>query len=169
MIKGIFYKILFTPFALSSRKIQGHTIWLFSLLLPLRTGRTEIKCAGTFVLAYAGVLRHLRWCRQNSHVICSEKDDGSLPACGGNTLYRLIYSGVLQNVQVYLFRWLFWSTPSALKNAKSSPPQMLWICYGGLDLAVPFTPSTQTGRTEIKCARKICAGVLRSTPSSEVV
>ena len=47
-------------------------IKLFPLLLPLRTGRTEIKCAGTSVLAYAGVLRIPRWCRQNSHVTCSK-------------------------------------------------------------------------------------------------
>ena len=33
------------------------------------------------MLAYAGVLRHPSWCRQNSHVTCSKKDGGSLPAC----------------------------------------------------------------------------------------
>ena len=47
-------------------------IKLFSLLLPLRTGRTEIKCTGTPVLAYAGVLHLPRRCRQNSHVTCSK-------------------------------------------------------------------------------------------------
>ena len=31
-------------------------ILLFPLLLPLQTDRTEIKCAGTPELAYAGVL-----------------------------------------------------------------------------------------------------------------
>ena len=41
----------------------------------------------------------------------------------GNILYRLIYSGVLQSAQFYLFMWLFWRTPSTLKIAKSSPPQ----------------------------------------------
>ena len=35
------------------------------------------------MLAYAGVLRLPRWCRQNSHVTCSKKDGGSLPACTG--------------------------------------------------------------------------------------
>ena len=40
----------------------------------------------------------------------------------GNILYHLINSGVLQNAQFYLFRLLFWRTPSTLKNAKSSPP-----------------------------------------------
>ena len=40
----------------------------------------------------------------------------------GNILYRLIYSGVLQSAQFYLFMWLFWRTPSTLKIAKSSPP-----------------------------------------------
>ena len=33
------------------------------------------------MLAYAGVLRLPRWCRQNSHVTCSKKYGGSLPAC----------------------------------------------------------------------------------------
>ena len=37
-------------------------------------------------------------------------------------LHRLIYSGVLQSAQFYLFMWLFWRTPSTLKIAKSSPP-----------------------------------------------
>ena len=41
----------------------------------------------------------------------------------GNILYRLIYSGVLQSAQFYLFMWLFWRTPSTLKIAKSSPPR----------------------------------------------
>ena len=36
---------------------------MFSLLLPLRTDRTEIKCAGTSVLVYAGVLHLPWWCR----------------------------------------------------------------------------------------------------------
>ena len=40
----------------------------------------------------------------------------------GIILYRLIYSGVPQTVQFYLFMWLFWHTPSTLKIAKSSPP-----------------------------------------------
>ena len=39
-------------------------------------------------------------------------------------LHRLIYSGVLQSAQFYLFMWLFWRTPSTLKIAKSSPPQV---------------------------------------------
>ena len=42
----------------------------------------------------------------------------------GYILHRLIYSGVLQSAQFYLFMWLFWSTPSTLKIAKSSPPQV---------------------------------------------
>ena len=41
----------------------------------------------------------------------------------GNNLYRLIYSGVPQSAQFYLFMWLFWRTPSTLKIAKSSPPR----------------------------------------------
>ena len=41
----------------------------------------------------------------------------------GNILYRLIYSGVLQRAQFYLFTWLFWRTLSTLKIAKSSPPR----------------------------------------------
>ena len=40
----------------------------------------------------------------------------------GNILYRLIYSGVLQSAQFYLFLSLFWRTLSTLKIAKSSPP-----------------------------------------------
>ena len=36
------------------------------------SGKTEIKCAGTPVLAYAVVLHLPRWCRQNSHVTCSK-------------------------------------------------------------------------------------------------
>ena len=43
----------------------------------------------------------------------------------GHILYRLIYSGVLQSAQFYLFMWLFWRTPSTLKIAKSSPPQII--------------------------------------------
>ena len=43
----------------------------------------------------------------------------------GNILYRLIYSGVLQSAQFYLFRWMLWRTPSTLKIAKSSPPLVL--------------------------------------------
>ena len=48
----------------------------------------------------------------------------------GNILYRLIYSGVLQSAQFYLFIWLFWCTPSTLKIAKSSPPLVV-ACWGG--------------------------------------
>ena len=40
----------------------------------------------------------------------------------GIILFRLIYSGVLQSAQFYLFMWLFWRTPSTLKIAKSNPP-----------------------------------------------
>ena len=40
----------------------------------------------------------------------------------GNILYHLLYSGVLQSAQFYLFMWLFWRTPSTLEIAKSSPP-----------------------------------------------
>ena len=43
-----------------------------AVLFPLRTGRTENKCAGTPVLAYAGVLHLPRWCRQNSHLTSSK-------------------------------------------------------------------------------------------------
>ena len=57
----------------STLKIAKSSPPLFSFLLPLRTGRTEIKCAGTSVLVYARVLRLSRWCRQNSHVTCSKK------------------------------------------------------------------------------------------------
>ena len=51
----------------------------------------------------------------------------------GNILYRLIYSGLLQSAQFYLFTWLFWRTQSTLEIAKSSPPlvipvvQQLWV------------------------------------------
>ena len=49
----------------------------------------------------------------------------------GNILYRLIYSGVLQSAQFYLFMWLFWRTPSTLKIAKSSPPLVsVSLCDG---------------------------------------
>ena len=42
----------------------GQTLFLIvSLLLPLRTGRIEIKCAGTPALAYARVLHLPRWGR----------------------------------------------------------------------------------------------------------
>ena len=50
----------------------------------------------------------------------------------GNILYCLIYSGVLQSAQFYLFMWLFWRTPSTLEIAKSSPPQnnkQKWLFY----------------------------------------
>ena len=57
-------------------------------------------------------------------------------ACmSGNILYRLIYSGVLQSAQFYLFMWLFWRTPSTLKIAKSSPPQIKHR-----DSSIPVTP-----------------------------
>ena len=51
----------------------------------------------------------------------------------GNILYRLIYSGVIQTAQFYLFMWLFWRTPSTLKIAKSSPPQhlLMWAIWTG--------------------------------------
>ena len=76
------------------------------------------------MLAYAGVLRLSRWCRQNSHVACS-KTRWWITACmHGNILYRLINTGVLQSAKFYLFRWLFWRTPSTLKIAKSSPPMV---------------------------------------------
>ena len=42
----------------------------------------------------------------------------------GTILYRLIYSGILQSAQFYLFMWLFWLTQSTLKIAKSSTPQI---------------------------------------------
>ena len=61
-----------TLFTITFYRPGADLIKLFPLLLPLRTGRTEIKCAGTSVLAYAGVLRIPRWCRQNSHVTCSK-------------------------------------------------------------------------------------------------
>ena len=56
-------------------------VLLFPLLLPLRT---EIKCAGTSVLAYARVLRIPRWCRQNSHVTCSRTRWQSTASMCGN-------------------------------------------------------------------------------------
>ena len=40
-------------------------------------------------------------------------------------LHRLIYSGVLQSAQFYLFMWLFWRTPSTLKIAQSSRPHVI--------------------------------------------
>ena len=46
----------------------------------------------------------------------------------GNILHRLIYSGVLQSAQFYLFMWLYWRTPSTLKIAKSSPPLVSVLC-----------------------------------------
>ena len=70
------------------------------------------------MLAYAGVLRLQRW---------------RITACmRGNILYGLIYSGVLQSAQFFLFRWLFWRTPGTLKVVKSSTPMI----KGGLDLAI---------------------------------
>ena len=48
----------------------------------------------------------------------------------GNILYRLIYSGLLQSAQFYLFMRLFWRTPSTLKIAKSSPPRVICMHHG---------------------------------------
>ena len=92
---------------------RAYLIELFPLLLPLRTGRTEIKCAGTSVLAYAGVLRIPRWYRQNSHVTGSKTRWRSTAS-----MWKYLH---LQSAQFYLFMWLFWRTPSTLKIAKSSP------------------------------------------------
>ena len=75
------------------------------------------------MLAYVGVLRLQRWCRQNSHVACSKKKWRITACMRRNILNRLIYSRVLQTAQFYLFRWLFWRTSSTLKIAYSSPPQ----------------------------------------------
>ena len=52
----------------------------------------------------------------------------------GNILYRLIYFRVLQTAQFYLFWCLFWSTPSTLKIAKSSPPQIKLQVYSVTNL-----------------------------------
>ena len=87
------------------------------------------------MLAYAGVLRLTRWCRQNSHVTCPKR--WRITACmRGNILYRLIYSGVLRSAQFYLFKWLFWRTPSTLKIAKSSPPQDYFECFNCLPFSL---------------------------------
>ena len=59
----------------------------------------------------------------------------------GNILYRLIYSGVLQSAQFYLFMWLFWRTRSTLKIAKSSPPQK-WHWWCDWQLATPESCKT---------------------------
>ena len=44
-----------------------------------------------------------------------------------------------------------------------------FMSTGGLDLAVPFTPSTPNLQNRNQMSWNICAGVRRSTPSSEVV
>ena len=44
-----------------------------------------------------------------------------------------------------------------------------WVLRGGLDLAVLFTPFTSNSHNRNQVGRKICAGVLRHTPSSKVV
>ena len=61
-------------------------------------------------------------------------------------LHRLIYSGVLQSAQFYLFMWLFWSTLSTLKIPKSSPPQY----WAGrvYDLYNYYMTGTPEGSTE---------------------
>ena len=46
----------------------------------------------------------------------------------GNILYRLINSGILQSAQFYLFRWLFWRTPSTLKLLNQVRPRIDEIC-----------------------------------------
>ena len=94
---------------------------LFTPSTPNRQNRNQVRwniCAG------------LRRSTPSFEVVQTEQSRDLLQkrwriiACMcGNILYRLIYSGVLQSAQFYLFMWLFWRTPSTLKIAKSSPPQ----------------------------------------------
>ena len=95
---------------------------LFTPSTPNRQNRNQVRwniCAG------------LRRSTPSFEVVQTEQSRDLLQkrwriiACMcGNILYRLIYSGVLQSAQFYLFMWLFWRTPSTLKIAKSSPPQV---------------------------------------------
>ena len=95
---------------------------LFTPSTPTRQNRNQVHwniCAG------------VRWSTPSSEVVQTEQSRDlfqkrwRIIACmRGNILYRLIYSGVLQSAQFYLFMWLFWRTPSTLKIAKSSPPRM---------------------------------------------
>ena len=95
---------------------------LFTPSTPNRQNRNQVHwniCAG------------VRWSTPSSEVVQTEQSRDlfqkrwRIIACmRGNILYRLIYSGVLRSAQFYLFMWLFWRTPSTLKIAKSSPPQI---------------------------------------------
>ena len=93
---------------------------LFTPSTPNRQNRNQVRwniCAG------------VRRSTPSSEVVQTEQSRDlfqkrwRITACmRGNDLYRLIYSGVLQSAQCYLFMWLFWCTPSTLNIAKSSPP-----------------------------------------------
>ena len=49
------------------------------------------------------------------------------------------------------------------------PCNKIYLCWGRLDLAVLFTPSTPNGQNKNQVRWNICAGVRQSTPSFEVV
>ena len=51
----------------------------------------------------------------------------------GKILHRLIYSRVLQSAQFYLFKWLFWRTPSTLKIVNQVSPTVLHQEFRSID------------------------------------
>ena len=111
---------------------QGQT-WFSCSIYSFHSEQAEQK---------SSVLEHLCWRTPEYSVFqggvdrtvtwpVPKQDGGALPACVERYLHRLIYSGVLQSAQFYLFMWLFWRTPSTLKIAKSSPPQEFHRAYIG--------------------------------------
>ena len=55
------------------------------------------------------------------------------------------------------------------RNSTATTPRVNIFTWGRLDLAVLFTPSTPNRQNRNQVHWNICAGVRRSTPSSEVV
>ena len=71
------------------------------------------------------------------------------------------YFSYYHNVQFSHIYYLNWTVDLR--------PTLAFEILGSLDLDVPFTPSTPNRQNRKQVCLNICAGVRRSTPSSEVV
>ena len=127
---------------------------LFTPSTPNRQNRNQVRwniCAG------------VRRSTPSSEVVQTEQSRDlfqkrwRITACmRGNDLYRLIYSGVLQSAQCYLFMWLFWCTPSTLNIAKSSPPQVIYKSNMIIALIIEFICTDQSISYLLHCIFKQC-------------
>ena len=118
---------------------RGRSLPLFEMLYAWHQGRTWFSCSlysfhSEQAEQKSSALEHLCWRTPEYSVFRGGVDrtvTWPVPKkkMADHCLHAWIYFLSLDlfrstpSVQFYLFRWMFWRTPSTLKIAKSSPPQ----------------------------------------------